>query len=107
MKNLAQLKPESPFYHLFPQGVPIKNIMLPNKVILQGVSDEQPVDVYMIDLDQLTPEKFEELFEIVRAQCDPAGLVPRVVVWQEIKARGLPLRASQVTSVSSDVPFFL
>lgn len=106
MTNLAHLKKDSPFYHLFPQGVPIKNIMLPNRVHCEG--DDDPAvgqDVYMVDLDKLTLEKFEQLVDLVHAQCGPA--IPRSIAWEEIKARGLPLRAVHVESVSTDVPFFL
>lgn len=105
MTNLAHLKEESPFYHLFPQGVPIKNIMVPTPVICEGDNNNKVQDAYFVDLDKLSIETFEKLVDLVRAQCDPS--IPRAVVWQEIKARGLPLRAKHVTSVSTDVPFFL
>lgn len=105
MTNLAHLKPGCPFYHLFPQGVPIKNILVPNSAVCEGDNADLPQDVYFVDLDKLTPEMFEKLVDAVHKQCCPR--IPRSIAWEEIKQRGLPLRAKHVTSVSTDVPFFL
>lgn len=105
MINLAHLKSDCPFFHLFPQGIPIKNIVVPNAAVCEGDNADKPQDVYMMDLDKLTLEKFEQLVDAVHKQCDPT--LPRSIAWQEIKLRGLPLRAKHVSSVSTDVPFFL
>lgn len=106
MKNLAHLKSDSPFYPLFEGGrVPIKNIIIPTQAICEGDNNYFPQDVYMVDLDKLSPAQFESVVKLVHANCDPS--TPLEVARKEIKARGLPLRAKHVQSVSSDAPFFL
>ena len=104
--NTAYLNSTSPFYRLFPDGCPIHNIMLPNMAVCEG-SLEQALaeEVYMVDLDKLSPEKFDEVARMVHEQCDPD--TPLEVAKKEMKARGLPLRAKHVSSVSSDSRFFL
>jgi hypothetical protein len=106
MKNMAYLYEYSPFYELFPDGVPIKNILLPTFAICEG--DGQACQaVFMVDLDQLRPEQFDRLVAMVHQQCDPQGRTSIEVSRKEIQSRGLPLRAKHVRSVSSDCPFFL
>ena len=102
--NIAHLKEDSIWYPLFPSGcVPITNILLPNRVICEGDGDMQ--DVYFVDLPKLTTEQFETLVDMVHEQCDPE--TARNVCRAQILERGLPLRAKHVSSVSTDVPFFL
>ena len=97
MNNFAHLKPDSPFYDLFPNGLcPIKNIVLPNRAELEGSPE---TEVYMVDLDA-------RLSEIARRIAAAAGADP-VRVFVEIKQLGLPLCVSQTNGCSTDVPFFL
>ena len=104
MNNFAQLKPTCPFYPLFEHGsVPILNILLPNRAECEGGGGVQ--DVYMVDLDRLSPEEFDAVARLVHHLCSPG--VPLEVAKKEMRARGLPLRAKHVSGVSSDVPFFL
>lgn len=100
MNNLAVLKESSPFFDLFPNGVPIVNIIVPNQAQLEG-SDE--TEVYMVDLEKLPGEKWHALADRIARMfgCD---------VWdvrREMLLRGMPLRASQVQSVSTDSMWFL
>jgi len=105
-QNVAHLKTTSPFFEIFPSGIPITNILLPNQAICEGSThDNRPEDVYFVDLDKLTPEQFEKLAAIVHNQCDPA--IPFEIAKKEMKARGLPLRAKHVSCVSTDSRFFL
>lgn len=105
MKNFAQLRAESPFYPLFECGcVPIKTIIVPSRAVCEG-DGTAAQEVYMVDLDKLTEQQFNAVTDLVHRQCDPS--VPIEVARKEIKARGLPLRAKHVATVSSDCPFFL
>jgi hypothetical protein len=104
MNNFAHLKKDCPFYALFERGmVPIKNWVVPNTAVCEG--DGPPQDVYMVDLDKLSPEQFEAVARLVHRLCDPT--TPLEVAKKEMRARGLPLRAKHVSSVSSDCPAFL
>lgn len=104
MNNFATLRPECPFYPLFDGGVvPILNIVVPNSAVCEG--DGGPQDVYMVALDKLSPEQFEAVARLVHQQCGPS--ISLEVAKKEMRARGLPLRAKHVTTVSTDVPFFL
>jgi hypothetical protein len=104
MNNFAHLKPECPFYPLFAGGlVPILNILLPNSANCEG--DGPPQDVYMVDLDKLSPEQWEAVACLVHSRCDPS--TPLEIAKKEMRAHGLPLRAKYVSGVSTDVPFFL
>lgn len=101
MNNFAHLKPGCAFYDLFPNGrCPVINIVVPNKVELEGSSE---TEVYMVDLAKLGDA---QLSEIARRLADRAGGDPKQVLG-EIKQRGLPLRVSQTTGCETDVPFFL
>jgi hypothetical protein len=102
MINLAYLKQDCPWFRLFPTGVPIRNIVVPNVVECQGDGVQE---VYMVDLDKLPAELFDELARLVHQQCDPS--VPFAIMKKEIRALGLPLRAKHVQSITTDVPFFL
>jgi hypothetical protein len=103
MKNYATLRPDSPFYPLFPGGhVPIKNIVVPNVAECLGDGVQE---VYMVDLDRLSPERFESVARLVHKQCDPC--TPFEKAKAEMREHGLPLRAKSVASVSSDAPLFL
>jgi hypothetical protein len=100
-KTLAFLDETSPFQALFPDGVPIKGILSrPADCIGDAVQD-----VYMVDLDKLTPEQFDKVSEMVWEQCGRSRSLE--VARQEMKASGLPLRAKHVKTVETNVPFFL
>ena len=63
MKNFAYLRPDSPFYSIFQEGmVPIKNIMFPTAVRLEG-SDE--TKAYMLDWSKCTGEQREQIAKLV------------------------------------------
>ncbi len=101
MNNFAHLKPEFPFYDLFPNGLcPIINIMVPSQVELEGCIE---TEVYMVDLEKVGDDR---LSEIARRLARNSG-VDTTEVFHEIKSRGLPLRVSQTNGCSTDVPFFL
>ena len=89
--NVAYLKKESPFYDLFEGGaVPIVNIVVPNQAL-------------MVDVKRLAPEKRMAL--AVRIAGRAGARVEEVM--DELLNRGLPLRASQVSVVATDVLWFL
>lgn len=101
MKNIAHLKESSPFYDLFPGGqVPIRNFLLPSQVALEG---DPETKAYFVALDEITTEQFNGIADRLATKegCDA------VQVMRDMVLRGLPLRASQVNSVSSDCPAFL
>lgn len=100
--NYAFLKPESPFFDLFPPNgwVPIVNIIVPNRAELEGHGE---VDVYMVDKDKVD---MATLNEIARRLAVKAGEHP-AIVFGEIMQKGLPLRVSETTGCSSDAPWFL
>jgi hypothetical protein len=105
MKNIAHLKLDSPFYWIFPEGqVPIINIMLPNRAVCQDDNADAPQDVYMVNLAKLSDEQFDQVCQVCQRRYPE---IPLAQVKDEIKERGLPIRASQVLSVSTDVPFHL
>lgn len=104
MNNYAHLKESCPLYPFFRNGlVPIKNILMPNRADCEHGGGVQ--DVYMVDVDRLTPEQWENVSRLVHQQCDPN--TPLEVARKEMKARGLPVRAIHVSATSSDNPFFL
>ena len=100
--NIAILKKDSPFYPLFPNGVPIVNILMPNRA---NCGDEPTQDVYMVDLPKLTVAQFEAVAKMVHLQCDPGSDFMQAKA--EMLERGLPLRAKHVASVASDSRAFL
>jgi hypothetical protein len=103
MNNFAILKPESPFFPVFEGGrVPIKNIVLPTKAECIGDGVQE---VYMVDLEKLTPHQWDTVSRMVHNACDPKSDLHQAQA--EMVTRGLPLRAKHVQSVTSDVPFFL
>lgn len=102
--NLAHLKPESPFYALFPNGMaPIKNILLPRTGIMEGDNQDRPQEFYDLAVDQCTRE---QLWSVARVASQKLGGTPEEVMAQ-IKTRGMPIRVSQCSSVSTNVPWFL
>ena len=102
-KNFAHLREDSPFYPIFQNGlVPIQNILVPIRAECQGDGIQ---DVYMVDLDKLTPEQFDAVTRLVQQQCDPS--TPLATVQAEIRARDLPLRAKHVSGTSTDSRAFL
>lgn len=101
MKNFAHLKKDSPFYSIFDSGLaPIVNIIMPSNVRLEG-SDE--TEAYMLDVKKCSHEQIEQIAKIISLKFDTS---PDAVL-QEMNRRGLPIRASQVESVSTDVRAFL
>jgi hypothetical protein len=104
MNNFAYLKPESPFYDLFPPRgeVPIRNIIVPNLVDLDG---DREREVYMVDLDKCSEEKVQQICARIADRANmPESVRP---IYDEVRRIGLPLRASQVQTVTTDCPFFL
>jgi len=102
VNNFAHLKADCVFYPLFEQGwVPIKNILNQRGMCLGDGAQE----IYLVDLDKLTPEQFHAVATLVQRQCDPS--TPLDQCKSEMRERGLPLRAKLVASVSCDAPFFL
>jgi hypothetical protein len=102
VKNLAHLRPDSPFYALFPHGVPILNILVPNVAECIGCGVQE---VYMVDLEKLGGEQFEAVARMVHQQCDPSASFD--LMKEEIRRHGLPLRSKHVASVTSDSRMFL
>jgi hypothetical protein len=102
MKNYALLKEDSPFYDLFPNGlVPIKNILVPSRVELEGSAERE---AYLVNLEALTQEQVETIAYRLALLAQEVNVD---LVRKEIVERGLPLRASQVRLVSTDCPWFL
>lgn len=100
-KTLAFLAETSPFHELFPDGVPVKSILSsPAECLGDGVQE-----VYMVALDELTPEQFDKVSRMVWEQCGRSCSLE--VARKEMKASGLPLRAKHVKTVETNVPFFL
>ena len=101
VKNFAHLKEDSPFFDLFEGGlVPIVNIIVPNGAHLEG---DPETSVYMVDVKKLTPET--RLALATRIATKFGARVEEVM--DEMHAKGLPIRASQVRAVSSDSLAFL
>ncbi len=97
--NFAHLREECPFRKFFAHGMaPITNVILPSRVDLEGSSE---TDAYMLDLAKVGDETLNAIMALIaeRANADPA------IVMTEIKRNGLPIRASQVSTVSSDSRF--
>jgi hypothetical protein len=103
MRTVAYLKKDCPFHDLFPNGIPVLNMVQPGRAICEGDGEAQ--DVYMVDISQLDPKVFERLVLRVWEQCG-AG-VPFGAALREVIAAGLPLRAKHVASTSSDFRAFL
>src|SRR5215475_11540708 len=101
MTTIAYLNQDSPFHALFPNGIPVKSILSrPADCIGDGVQD-----TYMVAIDKLTPEQFDEVSALVWEQCGRGCSLE--VARKEIKASGLPLRAKHVATLMTDIPFFL
>ena len=101
MNNFAYLKPESPFYDLFENGLcPIINIVVPSHAELEGSNE---TEVYMVNLEKLGEERLREIARRISAKAGANA----TVVFNEIKEKGLPLRVSQTNGCSTDVPFLL
>lgn len=99
--NVVFLVEDSPFFDLFPRGaVPVKNLLLPNLVSLEGSAETQ---AYMLDVEKLTPEQFHAVAERLASLFQEE----KWAVQRDMMLRGLPIRASQVRCVASDVPWFL
>lgn len=102
MNNFAHLREDSPFYDLFEHGMaPIKNIILPNHAELEGSPE---TEVYMLDLEKCGNDR---LNEICRRLAAKAGIGAQEVFGDVMMRGGLPIRKSQTTGVSTDVPFWL
>lgn len=101
MKNIAYLKETSPFYDLFPGGrVPIKFMCFPSRVELAGIGEQE---VYMVDLQSVDQHTIPKLAQ----RLGTFGGESPAAVLDEIQKRGLPLRVSETTGCSTDVPWFL
>lgn len=112
MRNFAHLKRESPFYDVFPHGAaPIKNIIAPSEVRLEGCDETQ---AYMLAIDQCTEEQLEKVALICAQKFADSGQTSLAGI-EKTKANvrfamrdmGMPIRMSQVDSVSTDCPAFL
>ena len=104
MNNFAHLKRESPFYDIFENGmVPIINCLVPGHAIVEDGSG-QSQETYDVDLSKLTPEQFEAVARICHSRFPDTDFE---ACKQEIRERGLPLRASQCNGVSTDHMFWL
>lgn len=102
--NLAILKQDSPFYPLFPHGVAIINVLIPDRAICEGDNHNQPQDTYKVDLKKLTPEKFNEVISMVAQR---QGGTPAEIK-ASFEALGfIPMRAIHVSSVATDTRAFL
>lgn len=107
MDNFCTLREDSPFFPLFERGrVPIKNVILPNRVRLQGEKDPQESveDAYMLDW---TKCPVAQRAEIAALACKLRGGKPADFLAYMNNGGDMPIRKSQTTSVSTDVPFFL
>jgi hypothetical protein len=68
---------------------------VPVRAILEG---EGPEEIYALDLDAFSEDQFERLVFFVSRKFN----TPHARVWQEIKARGFPIRASDCCVVFYD-----
>jgi hypothetical protein len=101
MNNFAYLKPESPFYDLFANGLcPIINIVVPSHVELEGSNESE---VYMVNLEKIGDERLREIARRIAANAGANA----TTVFNDIMQKGLPLRVSETNGCSTDVPFFL
>lgn len=102
--NLAYLKTDSPWHAVFPDGVPIINILVPNTGVMEGDRGNAPQEYYKVDVAKLPPAKLEEVCERVARQCGGS----RFEVCAAIERDGfIPLRAIHVSSVVTDSRAFL
>jgi hypothetical protein len=108
VKNLAHLKIDSPFYCVFEYGAaPIINIAIPSTVALEGSEETQ---AYMLDVSKCTQHQLEHIADILADRAGAKGWERREMkadAIRQMRERGLPIRASQVASVTTDRPFFL
>jgi len=101
-KNFAHLKKESPFHPIFENGLaPIKNIVFPSRVRLEG-SDEN--EAYMLDWSKCTQEQRTQIAVLVTSL--RGGSRDEFLTYME-GGGDMPIRVSQTTGCSTDVPFFL
>ncbi len=102
MNNFAYLREDSPFFPIFEGGlVPIKNILVPNQVRLEG-SDE--TSAYMLDWAKCSDAQRAQIAEIVTKL---RGGSPNEFLEHMNGGGDMPIRVSQTTGCETDVPFFL
>lgn len=96
-KNFAHLKPESPFFDVFENGLaPIRNILMPSVGEMEGAGVHE---FYWLDVEQLTEEQLGKIAYRVALQC---GGLP-LEVEEHMRAEGvIPLRALHVSGVSTN-----
>ncbi|HEX3818620.1 MAG TPA: hypothetical protein VHW03_10060 [Chthoniobacterales bacterium] len=100
--NFAHLKEESPFHRIFPNGMaPIKNCMFPSQVRLEG---SEETEAYMLAVDRCTLLQID----LIAAQIAARFNAEKKDVLASLNAGiEMPIRASQVSSVSIDTRAFL
>ena len=95
---------------MFEDGAaPIINIVVPSTVALEGSLE---TEAYMLDVGKCTLTQLEQIAEIIaKRRGSPFDPEERQQIISDVMAqmheRGMPIRASQVDSVSTDRPFFL
>jgi len=107
MKNFCTLREDSPFYPLFERGqVPIKNIIVPNTVRLKDETDpvEKVEEAFMLDWSKCS---IVQRANIAETACRLLGGKPGEFISYMDKGGDMPIRVSQTTGVSTEVPFFL
>lgn len=99
----ARLREDSPFFGLFaPTGmVPITSIF-PELIQCEG-DGEQPC--YFVELDRLTESQSRRVIELIVARTDPT--FSPSLARTEIRERGLPLRAKEVSATFCNLAWFL
>jgi len=101
-KNFAHLRKECPFYPIFQNGfAPIKNILIPSRVALEG-SDEN--EAYMLDWSKCSEEQQKQIARLVTSL--RGGSYNEFLKYMD-SGGDMPIRLSQTTGCSTDVPFFL
>jgi hypothetical protein len=99
--NFVTLVRDSPFYAIFENGnAPVKNWILPNEARLDGSAE---TEVYMLDVNRCTDEQLNAIADLIAAKFGAS----KAEVLDQIKSRGMPIRASQVQSAWSNIPAFL
>jgi hypothetical protein len=100
MNNFARLVESSPFYGLFEGGkVPVVGIF----PALAECEGDGVQEVYMVDIDRLSAVQISAILDVLGG----GDKELRLEAARDIKERGLPLRAKNVVSIISDVPWFL
>lgn len=97
----ANLKAEHFCHDLFAGGrAPITNILAPSSVHLEGSAERQ---AYMLDVNACSPDQLRQIAKRIAQKFASA----EEEVLHDILTKGLPIRASQVQSVSTKSLAFL